>query len=192
MFNFQLQFFPFSTDHSMTNTRNKHYLHLLRNWSTAEAISDHVIFCFFHFYVFQFPTKQPKDVCSLLGSVYKLSLFSCASKLQDKFRENLMDQKMKPEKASNVGLKAINTKASTALNFRSTAKWILKGNLLRHHQPQSTLLKASSTHSTFIQNDLSIKVTSCKGRGSCFYFFQHSYMRHSSQISCQLEWMWFD
>lgn len=44
-----VQFFPFSFSllliaHSMTNIQNKHYLHLLRNWSTAEAISDHVIF----------------------------------------------------------------------------------------------------------------------------------------------------
>lgn len=92
--------------------------------------------------------------------------------------------------------------AERCLSFRSIAKWIC-GKVSR----EAPLAKPAPTsvsntcksplymRTAFIQNDLSIKVTSCKGRGSCCYFFYFSCStptHRSEPTNLQRQWMWFD
>lgn len=79
------------------------------------------------------------------------------------------------------------------LNFRSIAKWFRcwkSQPLVRPPQASGANTRKTPLYvrTAFIQNDLSIKVTSCKGRGSCCYFSYFSCRsntrKRSQQISC--------
>lgn len=165
----------------MTNIQNKHYLHLLRNWSTAEAISDHVIFRFMFFLQFRTKTAEGRQ---------EISFVFLSIEAERRIQRKLNGPENEARESSKTSVNGTQKQAlrSTFVPLQSGFWKEISWDTISHNQH----CQSSSTHSPLIQNDLSIKVTSCKGRGSCFYFFQHSHTQRSSQISWQLEWMWFD
>lgn len=123
-----------------------------------------------------------------------------------------MDQKTKPEKAfktfwwrNRCHQSNVETLKKRCLNFRSNAKWIWRKSL---ETPLTTITSAPRLQhmqmstftgtTAFTRNDLSIKVTSCKGRGNCCYFFAflallstHTQAREPTNL-LPSPWMWFD
>lgn len=143
----------------MTNSRNKHYLHLLPRRVAAEAISD-------RFILFSF------RVNSLLTNARRTRLGSAASR-RPKFSE-IFARRKPADRAENWNqrkLSADQVESHQSLFWNQRRFFVtvqsgfrVSGVWLRRDQPHSC-----AQHSHRQPDDLSMEVTSCKGRGCCWF-----------------------